>query len=79
MYQDDKTLLEVKIIRWYVQSRKQFGVFYGIDKFKSFVSRKWEVNGNRYYNFWDIYSKHPRTAVNYTEKGLTTWDFFDYY
>jgi len=54
MYQNEKTV-----------------VCYGVDKFRNFISRKWtDKKGNKCYNFWDIYSKHPRTAVNYDAKEL---------
>jgi hypothetical protein len=71
MYQNDKTVEPVKIIRWFAQSRQACIVCYGVDKFKNFVSKKWTgEDGKKRYNFWDIYSKHPRTAVNYDEKEL---------
>ena len=71
MYQNEKTVEPVKMIRWYAQSRQTSIVCYGVDKFKNFISRKWiDKKGNKCYNFWDIYSKHPRTAVNYDAKEL---------
>ena len=60
-----------KHITWYVKSRKKLDVFIGVDEHKDFKSKKWiDKNGNKCYNFWDVRSQHPRTAVNYTEREV---------
>ena len=60
-----------------MKSRNKFATCRGVDEheyedkwsgeFKTFKSKQWtDKNGNLCYNFWDIDSKHPRTAVNYS-------------
>ena len=56
----------IKYFTWYMKTRKKVDTIRGVDEHEDFKSRQWEVNGNRYYNFWDINANHPRTAVNYT-------------
>jgi len=57
----------MKYFTWYMESRKKVDTIRGVDEYapKNFKSRQWEVNGNRYYNFWNIDDGHPATAVNY--------------
>ena len=57
----------MKYFSWFMKSRKKFATCRGVDEHENFQSRQWiDKNGNRCYNFWDIDSKHPRTAVNYS-------------
>jgi predicted transcriptional regulator len=55
----------MKDFTWYMKTRKKVDTIRGVDEHKNFKSRQWEVNGNRYYNFWGIDAQHPITAVNY--------------
>ena len=54
----------IKYFTWYMESRKKVDTIRGVDEHEDFKSRQWEVNGNRYYNFWNIDDGHPATAVN---------------
>ena len=56
----------IKYFTWYMKSRKKVDTIRGVDEHEDFKSRQWEVNGNRYYNFWNLDDDHPATAVNYT-------------
>ena len=38
MYQNEKTVEPVKLIRWFAQSRQASIVCYGVDKFRNFIS-----------------------------------------
>ena len=50
-----------------MKSRNKFATCRGVDTTDNFQSKQWtDKNGNLCYNFWDIDSKHPRTAVNYS-------------
>ena len=50
-----------------MKSRNKFATCRGVDEHENFKSKQWiDQKGNRCYNFWDIDSKHPRTAVNYS-------------
>jgi hypothetical protein len=70
----------IKYFSWFMKSRKKFATCRGVDEyeyedkwsgqFKTFVSKQWtDKNGNPCYNFWDIDSEHPRTAVNYSVRA----------
>ena len=48
-----------------MKTRQKVDTIRGVDEHDDFKSRQWEVNGNRYYNFWNIDDGHPATAVNY--------------
>jgi hypothetical protein len=67
----------IKYFSWFAKSRQAFINCRGVDeheyydewsgKFKTFISRQWtDLKGFPCYNFWDIDSEHPRTAVNYS-------------
>ena len=71
------TKQNIKYFSWFMKSRNKFATCRGVDEyeyedkwsgqFKTFVSRQWtDLKGNPCYNFWDIDSEHPRTAVNYS-------------
>jgi len=48
-----------------MKSRKKVDTVRGVDEHENFKSKQWtDRNGNECYNFWDIDSEHPRTAVN---------------
>ena len=60
-----------------MKSRNKFATCRGVDEheyedkysgeFKTVKSKQWnDKNGKPCYNFWDIDSEHPRTAVNYS-------------
>ena len=50
-----------------MKSRNKFATCRGVDEHENFKSRQWiDLKGNSCYNFWDIDSVHPRTAVNYS-------------
>jgi predicted transcriptional regulator len=55
----------IKYFTWYMKTRKKVDTIRGVDEHEDFKSRQWEVNGNRYYNFWNLDDDHPATAVNY--------------
>ena len=71
---------KIKYFSWFMKSRNKFATCRGVDEyeyedkysgeFKTFKSKQWiDMNGNPCYNFWDIDSKHPRTAVNYSVRS----------
>ena len=50
-----------------MKSRNKFATCRGVDEHENFKSKQWiDLKGNSCYNFWDIDSEHPRTAVNYS-------------
>ena len=60
-----------------MKSRNKFATCRGVDEHEyedkysgecnTFKSKQWnDKNGKPCYNFWDIDSEHPRTAVNYS-------------
>ncbi len=58
---------QIKYFSWFMKSRNKFATCRGVDEHENFKSKQWiDLNGNSCYNFWDIDSKHPRTAVNYS-------------
>ena len=57
----------IKYFSWFMKSRNKFATCRGVDEHENFKSRQWiDLKGNSCYNFWDIDSEHPRTAVNYS-------------
>ena len=63
----------IKYFSWFMKSRNKFATCRGVDEYedyynvRTFKSRQWtDKNGFPCYNFWDIDSEHPRTAVNYS-------------